>query len=175
MRRLACLIAVLLLMPLFCRAATPVVNNSVTNYNVSPNQITVSGSGFDPKGVAPTVSFNNVTLTVLTFSDTQIVASLPAGTTAGSYRLRITNSQGNFYEFDVTYGAAGPQGPIGPQGPTGPQGPAGPTGPQGPQGHHRAHWALPRRDSSIHGAYPKTRNSKSLLVSHKYRRFKSPD
>ena len=62
---------------------------------------------------------------------------MPAGTQAGSYRLKITNSQGNFYEFDVTYGAVGPQGPIGftgPQGPQGPQGATGATGAAGPAG-----------------------------------------
>src|SRR5262249_15048401 len=83
---------------------------------------------------------NNTNLTILSFSDSQVVAALPAGTQPGSYRLRITTSQGNFYEFDVTYGAVGPQGPmglIGPTGATGPagsQGPTGATGATGPQG-----------------------------------------
>src|SRR5215467_2555038 len=140
MHRLLCGVVSLLLTPLFAAAATPIVNSSTINYGVNPNQITVIGSGFSPQNKAPVVLFNNVTVPVLSFADTQIVASLPAGTSAGSYRLRITNSQGNFYEFDVTYGAIGPQGPMGLIGPTGatgpagPQGPAGPTGPAGPSG-----------------------------------------
>lgn len=126
--------AVLLLSSLFAAAATPVVNNSVINYSVSPNQITINGSGFQPQSAAPTVLFNNVTLTLGSFSNAQVVANLPTGTSAGSYRLRITNSQGNYYEFDVTYGAVGPQGPMGPQGLTGATGLTGPVGPTGPTG-----------------------------------------
>jgi hypothetical protein len=134
MRHVLCTAAALLLVTTFATAATPVVNNSVINYGVSPNQITISGSGFSPQGKSPAVLFNNVNLSLASFSDSQIVASLSNGTSAASYRLRITNSQGNFCDFDVTYGAVGPQGPIGPQGTTGPQGPGGPQGPQGPQG-----------------------------------------
>jgi Collagen triple helix repeat (20 copies) len=99
------------------------------------------------------VLFNNINVAPLvSSSNSQIVAQLPSATVPGTYRLRITNSQGNSYEFDVTYGAVGPQGPIGPQGLTGaagaqgppgptgatgaigPQGPAGAPGPQGPAG-----------------------------------------
>jgi len=140
MRHVVSTAAILLFTSVFAAAATPVVNNSAINYTLSPNQITINGSGFSPQGKAPAVLFNNVTLTVLSFTDTQIVANLPSGTQAASYRVRTTNSQGNFYEFDVTYGAVGPQGPIGPQGlmgaigPAGPQGPIGATGPAGPQG-----------------------------------------
>src|SRR5207237_5921182 len=83
------------------------------NYSISPNQITINGSGFSPQGRVPTVSFNNVPLILVSFSDVQIIANLPSGTQAASYRLRVTNSQGNSYEFDVTYGAVGPQGPPG--------------------------------------------------------------
>ena len=138
MRHCARVAVVVLLTPLLLSAAsTPLVNNSTINYSLTPNQITVNGSGFSPKGIPPTVLFNNVVLTLVSFVDTQFVANLPAGIVAGTYRLRITNSMGNFYEFDLTYGAVGPEGPIGPQGPqgvTGPQGPAGPVGPVGPAG-----------------------------------------
>ena len=119
----------------------PVVNSTTINYEVSPNQITISGSGFDPQGKAPALLFNNISIAPMaSFSDSQVIANLPNGAQGGSYRLRITNSQGYFYEFDVTYGAVGPQGPIGPQGSagttgaTGPQGPSGAAGPQGPSG-----------------------------------------
>jgi hypothetical protein len=134
MRHFTFTAAVLLFVSSFAAAATPVVNSSVINYSAAPNQITIAGSGFSPQGKTPTVLFNNVNLTVVSFSDTQIVANLPTGTQAASYRLRVTNSQGNFYEFDVTYGAVGPQGPMGPQGATGPAGPQGPTGATGATG-----------------------------------------
>ena len=45
MRHFLSAAAVLLLTPLFASAATPVVNNIIINYAVSPNQITVNGSG----------------------------------------------------------------------------------------------------------------------------------
>jgi hypothetical protein len=132
MNRFAYTIVFLLLITPFANGASPIVNSSTINYGVSPNQITVSGSGFNPQGRVPTVLFNSVTLSSLvSFSDSQIVANLPAGTVAGSYRLKITNSQGNSYEFDVTYGAAGPQGPMGLQGPIGAMGATGSTGAQG--------------------------------------------
>ncbi|MGA3194981.1 MAG: IPT/TIG domain-containing protein, partial [Terriglobales bacterium] len=131
--------SVLLLTSLLAAAAPqPVVNSDIINYGVSPNEITINGSAFSTSGTAPTVLFNNINVAPLvSFTNKQIVARLPAGTPAGSYRLRITNSQGNFYEFDVTCGATGPQGPqgaIGPAGPQGPQGAQGATGPNGPQG-----------------------------------------
>jgi hypothetical protein len=66
MLRFVSSLAVLLLTSLFAAAApaTPVVNNSAIDYNVSPNQITINGSGFLPQSAAPTVLFNNVTLTL---------------------------------------------------------------------------------------------------------------
>ena len=53
---------------------------------------------------------------------------------AGTYQLVVTNSEGLFWLFDVTYGAVGPQGPMGFQGPQGPAGATGNTGPAGPAG-----------------------------------------
>jgi hypothetical protein len=77
---------------------------------------------------------------VVSYSDTQVVASLPANTKAGNFTVIVANSLGEFLPYELTYGATGPQGSVGPQGPTGPQGipgpagPAGPTGSEGPQG-----------------------------------------
>ncbi|MBV8280547.1 MAG: IPT/TIG domain-containing protein, partial [Candidatus Eremiobacteraeota bacterium] len=126
-------------------AATAVTINSAS-INYSNNQITLSGTGFDPSGKAPTVTFNGSPLTPVSYANTKLVAQLPNGTTAATYELHVTNSTGGSAELDVTYGAVGPQGPAGPPGATGaagPQGPAGaqgaagatgPTGPQGPAG-----------------------------------------
>jgi collagen triple helix repeat protein/IPT/TIG domain-containing protein len=127
-----------LLTPLFAVAATPVVNSGTINY--STNQITLIGSGFEPAKAKPTVAFNGSALTVATFSNTQVTATLPTGLTPGTFDLTVTNSQGNSVTFDMTYGATGPQGPAGPAGPTGAQGPAGlagatgATGASGPRG-----------------------------------------
>jgi hypothetical protein len=123
----------LLLTPSFAFAAQiPAVNNGVINYTTS--QITLTGSGFLPGKVAPTVLFNNIKLTLVSDTATQIVASVPAGIAAGTFNVSVTNSQGNSGTIDITYGATGPQGPAGPAGAPGPAGPAGATGATGPRG-----------------------------------------
>ena len=108
-------------------AATPPVVNS-TSIDYSSNQITIVGQSFAPTGVAPIVTFGSGNLVLVSFTSQTIVARLPVGTVAGSYRLRVTQNSGSlaYYELSVTFGAVGPQGPIGP---TGSQGPAGPMGP----------------------------------------------
>jgi hypothetical protein len=112
-------------------ASGPVVNNGTINYLT--NQVTLTGSSFQPSKTAPTVLFNGSPLALSTFSNTQILATLPAGLTPGTFNLTVANSSGST-TFDLTYGAIGPQGSAGPAGPAGSQGPIGPVGPAGPQG-----------------------------------------
>jgi hypothetical protein len=125
-------------------AIVPVVNNGTINYG--KNQVTLNGAGFEPASAAPVVRLNGAALVLDSFTNAEIVATLPAKTPAGTYTLTVVNSQGAGTVLDLTYGSEGPQGPMGPQGATGakgatgPQGiagvpgPAGPTGPTGPQG-----------------------------------------
>jgi hypothetical protein len=103
--------------------------------NSTTQQITIAGSSLP---ASPSVTLDGISLTVVSSSSTKIVADLPSGLTAGTYRLGVGT-----LAFDVTKGAvgpAGPTGPVGPQGPSGPQGPQGvqgaqgPAGPQGPPG-----------------------------------------
>jgi hypothetical protein len=114
------------------------VNNTTINYGT--NQITINGSSFLVLQKKPTVVFNTTTVAIASYTNTQIVATLPANTLPGSYGIVVANGIGELFPFVVTYGATGPQGPIGPAGPqgvTGSQGvpgPAGPTGPAGPGG-----------------------------------------
>jgi hypothetical protein len=108
------------------------VNNATINYSV--NKVTFSGSGFDPARKAPTVLFNGASLAVNSYTNTQIVAALPANTAAGTYTVIVATSSGQFYGLDLTYGAAGPQGPQGPGGATGPHGATGPQGLAGAKG-----------------------------------------
>jgi hypothetical protein len=119
----------LILAPLFAVAATPVVNSGTINYSTS--QIMLSGTGFEPNKTKPTVAFNGSALTISTFSNTQVVATLPTGLTPGTFDLTVTNSQGNSVDFNMTYGATGPQGPAGPAGLAGATGATGATGPRG--------------------------------------------
>jgi hypothetical protein len=121
-------------------ASAPVVISASTNSALT--QLTIAGSGFSPNSTTPTVSLGGVSLSLASFTDTQIVAVLPTNEPAGSYSLSVTETAGGSRTttFGVTIGAVGPtgpqgpQGPIGPQGATGPQGPTGPTGATGPQG-----------------------------------------
>ena len=133
MRRMS-VIALLLFAPLLAvsASAAPVVQSGVINYVT--NQITLTGTNFVPGKAKPAVLFNGTALTVTSFSNTQIIATLPSGIAPGTFNLTLTNSAGNSVEFDMSYGAIGPQGPAGAAGPAGTQGPAGLTGPAGPQG-----------------------------------------
>lgn len=116
-------------------AVIPILTVNSATINYGANQVTFNGGGFEPLKKAPTVLFNGAPLTVNTFTNTQVVATLPAGTTAGTYATIVANSIGEFNEVDLTYGAAGPQGPIGAPGTNGAQGPPGPQGPEGIMGN----------------------------------------
>lgn len=134
----------LLLTPLTAFASTTstvVINSGSINY--TNHHLTLNGSGFEPVSTAPSVQFNGVAITLDSFNNTSVVATLPSSTSAGTFTVTVKNSQGNSASFDLTYGTDGPQGPAGPAGAkgatgvtgvTGPAGPTGPTGPQGPAG-----------------------------------------
>ena len=124
---------------MFATSAPVVISASADS---ALTQLTIVGSGFSPSNSTPTVSLGNVSLSLASFTDTQIVATLPTNEPAGSYSLSVTETFGGLKTttFGVTIGAVGPtgpqgaQGPVGPQGATGAQGPAGPMGATGPQG-----------------------------------------
>src|SRR6266550_3974122 len=145
----------LLVLSLFLSAnlsATTTPNVVTTQVNANITQLTINGSGFKPGSGAPTVILGFDTLSLVSSTDTLIVATLPTNEPSGSYDLSVTIAGGGTKTdtFGVTIGAIGPQGPqgftgaTGPAGPQGPQGPAGAdstipgptgsTGPQGPQG-----------------------------------------
>jgi hypothetical protein len=92
------------LTPLFVSAATtttaPVVNGVTISY--SSNEVTVNGSGFLPVNTAPTELFNNTKLTLVSDTNTKIVAHLPASVPAGTFNLTVTNSENSKFSFDVT-------------------------------------------------------------------------
>ena len=134
MRRMM-LLPLVLLSPCFAFSAViPILTVSSATINYGNHQVTFSGSGFEPTKKAPIVLLNGAALTVDSFTNTQFVATLPATIGAGTYGLIVANSIGELTEFDLTYGAAGPQGPAGAPGANGAQGPQGPMGPVGPAG-----------------------------------------
>ena len=101
-------------------ATTPKIFSAVVNY--SNNRMTITGQNFSPSGLAPKVSLDNTQLTLVSFTNQSITATLPA-LAAGTYSLVIVNSNNQTATFAVTLGAAGPAGVQGPPGPAGVQGP----------------------------------------------------
>jgi hypothetical protein len=123
------------------------LDSAVITTTTQPNQITLTGTGFGVR--APLVNMNGIPLLVTSFTDTTVVAEIPAviSNHPGTYLLTLKVGPGNAprgrtqatpsISMDVTIGAVGPQGPkgdIGATGPAGPTGPTGATGPAGPQG-----------------------------------------
>ncbi len=117
----------------------PVILSAVVN--TSNNLITITGTNLHPSSAEnPTVTLGSTTLTLVSFTNHIVVASLPIGLGAGSYELLFRSQPGTNQttKFDLTVGSVGPtgpQGPIGPQGATGAQGPQGQQGIPGPQGN----------------------------------------
>jgi len=80
----------------------PIIDSVVVDSAVT--QVTVSGSGFQPSSSAPSVIFNGSTLTVISSSDIQFVASLPPGLVQGTYLPEVATHSDNFTDttkFDV--------------------------------------------------------------------------
>ena len=112
-----------LLTPYFAfGAGIPILTLNSATINYSNNQVTFSGTSFEPLKKSPKVLFNAASLPILSFTDTQIVATLPANTKAGTFSVLVANSIGELVPFVLTYGATGPQGAQGPAGPQGPMG-----------------------------------------------------
>src|SRR5215471_9139911 len=82
----------------------------------------------------PLVTLGGTQLTVESWSPTDVVARLPLGVLAATYRLVLVKKDGAVALFDVYVGDPAGGGMAGQPGPTGPQGPAGPAGAQGPAG-----------------------------------------
>lgn len=101
-----------------------------------PQQLIIEGRNFD-NGWKTEVWLSGMPLTVVSSSESQIIANLPLVMMDGSYQLVVKTGLGlmriDVFE-GVTIGAEGPQGETGTVGPEGPQGPAGPQGLPGPQG-----------------------------------------
>jgi Collagen triple helix repeat (20 copies) len=116
----------------------PRVLSAMLVLNAPPSgEITISGQNL-PR--APHVALGGTLLTVLSSSDTDIVASLEAvagiENYPGDYLLVVSphGRSGPSSAFVVTVGGNGSPGPSGPAGPPGPAGPAGPAGSAGPVG-----------------------------------------
>src|SRR5450755_3957053 len=87
-------------------AASPPIITSTT-LNTANGQLTITGANLSPTGAAPSVSFDNTALTLVSFSSTIVVANLPATFGPGTYLLQVTNSNSQSGTFDITLGAVG--------------------------------------------------------------------
>jgi uncharacterized membrane protein len=139
LRRCVFLLGVVLLLTVPLQAQTPTITGATVSY-VTPapltNTVTITWTGFSPKGVAPTVVLDNAALAVSSFANTLIVATYSSSLPTGSYNLTVTSSQKNSVVFSFANGAVGPQGSMGLQGPKGDpgvQGFAGTPGAVGPK------------------------------------------
>lgn len=94
--------------------------------------------------IAPTVTLDGGTLSVVSATATAVSATLPAGKAPGTYLLSVSCGVAPTASdvFDFTLGAVGPTGPVGPVGPVGATGVTGPSGPQGLTGQTGATGAI---------------------------------
>jgi len=108
--RLSILVATVALLSLTATAQSPIVYNTTADFTLNPAQLTINGNNF---GVStPTVLFDNVPLTLYSYTNTQIVALLPPNTTPGSYLINVRQYQKTSgVAFYSALGAVGPQGP----------------------------------------------------------------
>ena len=103
-------------------------------------------NGINIGALKPTIMLDGLPLTVMSFSDTMVVALVPISIDGfpGTYLLKVIkhghsedDDTVSTAAFDVAIGGVGPTGAVGPQGNTGAQGvkgDKGDTGATGPQG-----------------------------------------
>jgi hypothetical protein len=96
-------VALLFFAPLLASGAPsiPVVQGGTINYLT--NQITLTGSGFEPSKITPTVLFKGSSLALSSFTNFRIVAKLPSGLLPGTFNLTVTNSLGRQCVFSLSY------------------------------------------------------------------------
>ena len=132
-------LAIVLAIPAIAAASPGIFSASV---HPQTRVVTVSGRGFLGGPKAPELVFAEAPLAVLSASDSQLTAVLPA-IVPGTWLLRVSTGNGAAQSdaMWITLGVRGARGPEGPQGALGLVGEKGDTGPQGivgPQGDRGA-------------------------------------
>src|SRR5947209_5603210 len=101
MRRFGTLLPLTALMGVsLCSGAVNRVLSSVIDY--SKGQIDLFGTNFSPAGAVPTVYCGAITLTPVSITNQQIIATLPASLVPGSYGITVANSSNQIALFDLT-------------------------------------------------------------------------
>ena len=72
---------------------SPLVSTVTPNTGVVGDAITIAGSGFGAQQGSSTVSFNGVTALAQSWSDTNIVVTVPQGATSGSLIVTVNGTQ----------------------------------------------------------------------------------
>jgi hypothetical protein len=84
----------------------------ILSASVSGDTLTIKGAYLGIN--RPTVQLGGTAVEVTSFSQTQVVATLPpGGLPAGTYQLLYTRANGLSTDFDLTIGAVGPKGDKG--------------------------------------------------------------
>lgn len=101
------LVVAVLVQSVFATNAPAVTSVAVDYVN---NKLTIDGSNFSPSGGLPTVTFAGNSALVLSYTNTEVVVSIPSNLAAGTYDLVMANSvaQNQTTNFSVTIGASGP-------------------------------------------------------------------
>src|SRR4051812_45452704 len=109
----------------FAAANKPVITSVLQDANL----VTIRGVGFvQNKGpLQVSIMGSPVPLSVMSYTDTTIIAVLPAGMAPGSYQLSLDGQGSHDDDFYVTYGAQGPKGDKGDRGDAGAPGATGQT------------------------------------------------
>jgi hypothetical protein len=107
-----------------------------TSLDRTNQTLTIHGIGFDAQ--APQVWCETFPMTVLSWTDSDIVVHFPAAVPDGTYRLTVVRANGekdrDVFHTSVQTALTGPKGDRGPAGATGEPGPAGPKGEAGAPG-----------------------------------------
>jgi RHS repeat-associated protein len=84
----------------------PIVNNTQPTGGIPNTPVTINGSGFQANQRDSTITFNGTPATVTSWSDTQIVTSVPTGASTGPLLVHVNSvaSQNNAHSlFEVPY------------------------------------------------------------------------
>lgn len=82
-------------------AGSPLVSTFTPDVGVAGDTVTITGSGFAAQQNGSTVTFNGVSASVQSWSDTSIVATVPVGATSGPLIVTVNGSQTAAVQFTI--------------------------------------------------------------------------
>lgn len=106
-------------------AAPPALAIYSATAKLSENQVVIAGTGFVSAGSGPVVLIEGKAMKVISFTDQEVVAGIPAGLPAGSYVVTLSLASGKSASVTLSIGTTGTAGPKGPRGQKGDPGTPG--------------------------------------------------